>query len=78
MVHRVISIKNAIPRFVCLFVCYTPYREEAVRGILGSETALHTRRELIPQASGEVIIVVTCFLSKEEDIYWEKNIPHQK
>lgn len=63
--------------FVCLFVT-TPYPEEAVRGLLWSETALHTRRELIPQASGVVIIVVTCFLSKEEDIYWEKTVHQNK
>lgn len=44
------------------------YPEEAVGGPLGSQTALHTRRELVPPANSEVIIIVTCLLSEHENM----------
>lgn len=44
------------------------YPEEAVGGPLGSQTALHTRRELVPPANSEVIIIITCLLSEHENM----------
>lgn len=56
------------------------YPEEAVGGSLGSQTALHTRRELVPPANSEVIIIVTCLLSEHENmnqvIQWIQGYTH--
>lgn len=43
---------------------FSRYPEEAVRGALRSQTALHTWRELVPPANSKVIIIVTGLLSE--------------
>lgn len=44
----------------------TLHPEEAVGGALWSQTALHTRRQLDPQADAVVIVVVARFLPEDE------------
>lgn len=44
----------------------TLHPEEAVGRALWSQTALHTRRELDPQANSVVVVVVARFLSGDE------------
>lgn len=44
------------------------YPEEAVVRRLWSATTLHTRRKLLPPSGREVIIIVTCFMSGQDNM----------
>lgn len=50
------------------------YPEEAVGGFLGSQAALHTRRELFHPANCVVIIIITCFLSDHDNMKWNTHL----